>query len=535
MKTNFIQHIIESSNTDIITRFPPEPNGYLHIGHAKAICLNFGLAQKFKGKCYLRFDDTNPEKESVEYINAIQKDIKWLGFKWNGEVKHASDYFETLFELAVELIKKNLAFVDDGSVEQIRTMRGSLTRPGKVSPFRNRSVKENLGLFYQMRQGDFNDGEKVLRAKIDMASGNMNLRDPIIYRIKKMDHPRTKDWVIYPTYDFAHGQSDAIEHITHSICTLEFEDHKPLYDWFIENLTLPSRPRQYEFSRLNLDYTVMSKRALLHLVENNIVTGWDDPRMPTISGMRRRGYPANAIKQMCELVGVTKKNTITKLSFLEECVRKHLEDSPRVMAVLKPIKVTITNYEDTHETLTPQVHPQKPELGRREISFAKEIFIEQSDFMLTPLKGFRRLIPGGLVRLRYAYVIRCDEVIQDSQNNIVELKCTYFPETKGGKSKACGTKVKGIIHWVSCKENKKIEARLYDRLFLTETPGKDFIQHLNSKSLKVIKDAIMENTDVVNTCQFERIGFFCKDPDSNKKTLVMNKIIPLRDTYNLSK
>ena len=535
MKTNFIQQIVENYGKPVITRFPPEPNGYLHIGHAKAICLNFGLAQKFNGKCFLRFDDTNPEKESIEYINAIQEDVKWLGFHWDGEAKYASDYFETLFELAVELIKKNLAFVDDGSIEEIRSMRGTLTEVGRESPFRNRSVDENLELFYQMKEGKFNDKDKVLRAKIDMASGNMNLRDPIIYRIKKMNHPRTKNWVIYPTYDFAHGQSDAIEHITHSICTLEFEDHRPLYDWFVENLTLPSKPKQYEFSRLNLDYTVMSKRALLHLVENNIVNGWDDPRMPTISGMRRRGYPAKAITRMCELVGVTKKNTITKLSFLEECVRRHLEDSPRLMAVLKPIKVVITNYKDKEETLTPLVHPQKPELGRRDLAFTKELFIEQSDFMLKPAKGFHRLSLNGLVRLRYAYVIRCDEVVKDKKGNIVELKCTYFPETKGGKPKECGTKVKGIIHWVSCRKNTKIEARIYDRLFLNENPGKDFLKHLNPNSLEVIKDARMEKVNKVVSCQFERLGFFCKDPDSTSKNLVMNKIISLRDTYNLSK
>ena len=540
MKTNFIQQIIENSNTSVVTRFPPEPNGYLHVGHAKAICLNFGLAKIFKGKCFLRFDDTNPEKESIEYIKAIQEDIKWLGFQWDGQARYASDYFEDLFELAVELIKKDLAFVDDGSVEEIRSMRGTLTGPGKESPYRNRTVQENLELFNQMREGKFDDEQKVLRAKIDMTSGNMNLRDPILYRIKKIPHPRTKDWVIYPTYDFAHGQSDAIEHITHSICTLEFEDHRPLYDWFIENLTLPSRPRQYEFSRLNLDYTVMSKRALLHLVENKYVSGWDDPRMPTIRGMRRRGYPASAIRKMCELVGVTKKNTTTKLSFLEECVRRQLDDVPRLMAVLKPIKIVLTNYSG-EETLTPLIHPQRPELGRKKLMFTKQIFIEQSDFMLEPKKGFHRLSPNSLVRLRYAYVIRCDEVIKDKQGNTVELRCTYFPETKGGRPLASGKKVKGIIHWVSYVCNKKIEVRLYDRLFLTENPGKDFLKDLNPNSLEIIKNARMENADkveiplVYETCQFERLGFFCPDPDTTKENLVMNKIIPLKDSYRLSK
>ncbi len=526
---NFIQQIIKESKSEVITRFPPEPNGYLHIGHAKSICLNFGLAKMFDGKCFLRFDDTNPEKESFEFINAIQEDVKWLGFNWDEEIKYASDYFETLFELAAQLIKKDLAFVDDCSLEEIRTMRGSLTEPGKNSPFRNRTIDENLKLFDQMRKGKFENGQKVLRAKIDMSSGNMNLRDPILYRIKKMPHPRTDAWVIYPTYDFAHGQSDAIEHVTHSICTLEFEDHRPLYDWFIENLSLPSKPKQYEFSRLNLDYTVMSKRALSYLVENNFVSGWDDPRMPTIRGMRRRGYPASAIRDMCDLIGVTKKNTVTKLSFLEECVRKKLNDAPRLMAVLNPLKVVLTNY-DKEETLTPLAHPQKPELGRRKLTFSNQVFIEKDDFMENPTEGFHRLSPGKKVRLRYAYVIRCDEVIKNKDNEIVELRCSYFPETKGGKPMSSGEKVKGIIHWVSSSQNQSVEVRLYDRLFLVERPGKDFIEHINPESLKVIEDVKVENTKIPKVCQFERTGFFCIDDNSTDNKMVLNKTVSLRSS-----
>ena len=528
---NFIQQIIQKSDSKVVTRFPPEPNGYLHIGHAKSICINFGLAKMFKGKCYLRFDDTNPETENIEYIKAIQKDIKWLGFKWDKDVKFTSDYFEQLFQLAIELIKKNLAYVDDSSIEDIRKLRGSHTEVGTESSYRNRTSEENLNLFHQMRKGEFEEGEKVLRAKIDMKSGNMNLRDPIMYRIKKIPHPRTKkDWVIYPTYDFAHGQSDAIEYITHSICTLEFEDHRPLYDWFVENLNLPSRPRQYEFSRLNLDYTVMSKRALLEMVEKNFVNGWDDPRMPTISGMRRRGYPASAIRKLCDLVGVTKKNTVTKLSLLEECVRRELESKPRIMAVLNPIRVLITNFGDP-EILSPLRHPKIPEQGLRALTFSKEIFIEKDDFLETPIKGFKRLTLGGFVRLRYGYVIKCDEIIKNEKQEIIELKCSYYPETKAGKPMSNGTKVKGIIHWVSAKDHQLAEVRLYDRLFLEEIPGKNFLNSLNKNSLKIINKARVENTEIPDTFQFERLGFFCKDLDSTKDRLVLNKIVSLKDTW----
>ena len=534
---NFIEQIISGSRGKVVTRFPPEPNGYLHIGHAKSIYINFGLAKKFGGKCYLRFDDTNPETENIEYINAICDDIKWLGFNWDEDVKYTSDYFEKLFNLAVELIKKKLAYVDDSSIEEIRKLRGSHTKPGTNSPFRNRSVDENLDLFIKMKDGKFANGEKVLRAKIDMKSGNMNLRDPIIYRIKKMSHPKTDKWVIYPTYDFAHGQSDAIEKITHSICTLEFEDHRPLYNWFVENLTLPSKPKQYEFSRLNLDYTVLSKRALLDLVNKKIVSGWDDPRMPTIRGMRRRGYPREAITKMCELIGVTKKNTTIKLSFLEECVRRELKDVPRFMAVLNPLKIEITNFNGEEE-LTPLIHPQKPELGRKSLKFTNTIFIEQDDFMKNPVKGFHRLIPGGFVRLRYAYVIRCDEVIENDKGEVVLLKCSLFSETKRGKplgdsSLNNGKKVKGIIHWVSTSINNSCEVRLYDRLFVCENPGKDFMDHINPDSLKIIKDARFEKTKLPNVFQFERLGYFCIDnfeKNPNKDKLIINKIVSLKDS-----
>ncbi len=545
---NFLSHIIKADleqnrvkNNTVITRFPPEPNGYLHIGHTKSICLNFGLAEEFGGQCHLRFDDTNPDTEEEEYIKAIQEDVKWLGFDWGKNLFFASDYFEQLYKWALELIEKNLAYVDEQSIEEIRANRGSLKDPGKNSPFRNRSVEENLTLFEKMKSGGFEEGEAVLRAKIDMKSPNMNFRDPILYRVRKSEHPRTGDkWVIYPMYDFAHGQEDAIENVTHSICTLEFEDHRPLYEWFIENLSVPSKPRQYEFARLNLDYTVMSKRKLLELVKENHVDGWDDPRMPTIRGMKRRGYPASAIREFCSRIGVTRKNSIIALSTLESCIRENLDETAnRVMAVLDPIKVVITNLNDS-EILEGSINPKNPDLGKRKIPFSNTIYIERSDFMETPPPKYHRLSPGGEVRLRYAYVLRCDEVIKDEKGEVIELRCQYFPETKGGKKPSDGRKIKGIVHWVDGKDHIKANVHLYDRLFSVENPlgnkDEDYRNFLNKNSLVTINDGLIEKSFLdmksESPFQFERLGYFVLDSKtSNDDQFVFNRTITLKDNW----
>ncbi|NLJ25429.1 MAG: glutamine--tRNA ligase/YqeY domain fusion protein, partial [Firmicutes bacterium] len=472
---NFIESIImedleTGKHKRIVTRFPPEPNGYLHIGHAKSICLNFGLAEKFNGTCHLRFDDTDPEKEEIEYVEAIKRDVKWLGFDWGENLYHAADYFEQLYEFAIELIEKGNAYVDDLSAEEIREYRGTLTEPGRESPYRNRSVEENLDLFRRMRAGEFPDGSRVLRAKIDMASPNMNMRDPVLYRIKRASHYRTGDkWCIYPMYDFTHPISDALEYITHSICTLEFEDHRPLYDWVLENVSVPCKPQQIEFARLNLSYTITSKRRLLRLVELGYVTGWDDPRVPTIAGVRRRGFTPEAIRDLCERVGVAKNNSLVDMAMLEHCVREDLNRrAPRAMAVLRPLRVVIENFPEGHvEELEAINNPEDPNMGTRKVPLSRVIYIEQEDFMEEPPKGYRRLAPGREVRLRYGYVIKCEEVIKDENGQVVELRCTYDPETLGG-STPDGRKVRGIIHWVSAAHAIKAEVRLYDRLFTIE-------------------------------------------------------------------
>ncbi|NLY29397.1 MAG: glutamine--tRNA ligase/YqeY domain fusion protein [Firmicutes bacterium] len=542
---NFIEGIImedleTGKHKQIVTRFPPEPNGYLHIGHAKSICLNFGLAEKFGGRCHLRFDDTDPEKESVEYVEAIKRDVKWLGFDWGEHLYHAADYFEQLYEYAVELIKKGLAYVDDLSAEEIREYRGTLTEPGQESPYRNRSVEENLDLFQRMRAGEFPDGSKVLRAKIDMASPNMNMRDPVLYRIKRVSHYRSGDeWCIYPMYDFTHPISDALEGITHSICTLEFEDHRPLYDWVLENVSVPCRPQQIEFARLNLSYMITSKRKLLRLIEEGYVSGWDDPRVPTLAGVRRRGYTPEAIRDFCERVGVAKKNSVVDIAMLEHCVREDLNRrAPRALAVLRPLKVVIENYpEGQVEELEAVNNPEDPSLGTRKIPFSREIFIEQEDFMENPPKGYRRLAPGREVRLRYGYVIKCEDVIKDGEGNVVELRCTYDPETLGG-STPDGRKVRGIIHWVSAAHAVPAEVRLYDRLFTIENPGEveDFWNYVNPESLVVLKDCRLEpslaEAESGSFFQFERQGYFCVDiVDSKPGSLVFNRTVALKDTW----
>ncbi|MEJ5316958.1 MAG: glutamine--tRNA ligase/YqeY domain fusion protein [Tenuifilum sp.] len=542
---NFLEEIIEEDirtgkhGGRVLTRFPPEPNGYLHIGHAKSICLNFGLAQKYGGKTNLRFDDTNPVKEDVEYVNSIKEDIRWLGFEWANEF-YASDYFEQLYEWAELLIKKGLAYVDDQSQEEIRINRGTVTQPGKESPWRNRSVEENLDLFRRMRAGEFKDGEKVLRAKIDMAHPNMLLRDPIMYRIIHAEHHRTGDkWCIYPMYDYAHGQSDSIEQITHSICTLEFDVHRPLYDWFIEKLEIfPSK--QYEFARLNLSYTVMSKRKLLQLVQEKVVMGWDDPRMPTICGLRRRGYTPEAIRYFADKVGVAKRDNVIDLSLLEFCIREDLNKrAERRMAVLNPLKVVITNYpEGQVEELEAVNNPEDETAGKRLIPFSREIYIERDDFMENPPKKFFRLAPGQEVRLRYAYFIKCEEVIKDSQGNVVELRCTYDPASRGGNSPD-GRKVQGTIHWVSIPHAVKAEIRLFDRLFSKPDPddvpeGQDWKSSLNPESLTVIEGYLepsLLDVKPLDKFQFERLGYFCVDYDSTPNRLVFNRTVTLKDTW----
>jgi len=525
----------------IQTRFPPEPNGYLHIGHAKSICLDFGLAQKYGGKCNLRFDDTNPSKESQEYVDSIQRDVRWLGFQWDN-LFYASDYFQQLYDWSVQLIREGHAFVCDLNAEQMREYRGTLTQPGKNSPFRDRSVEENLDLFERMRKGEFPEGTRTLRAKIDMGAANLNLRDPVLYRIMFAHHHRTdNDWCIYPMYDWAHGQSDSIEGITHSICTLEFENHRPLYDWFCKTLRI-FHPRQIEFARLNLSYTVMSKRKLLQLVTEKHVEGWDDPRMPTISGLRRRGYTPESIRSFCETIGVARFNGIIDVLVLENAVREHLNKTvSRYMAILDPIKVTLTNYpEDQSEELDAVNNPEDPNAGTRKLPFSRTLFIERDDFMENAPSKFFRLKPGGEVRLRYAYIIKCNEVVKDASGKVTELLCTYDPETKSGSGPAAERKVKGTVHWVAAKTGNCVEVRLYDRLFLSETPeeapeGKTFLDNINPSS-KTIVHAVVEpalaQVAAGTRVQFERNGYFCADEvDSKPGSPIFNRIVTLKDTW----
>lgn len=523
----------------VVTRFPPEPNGFLHIGHAKSICLNFGVAAEFDGRTFLRFDDTNPGKESREYVDAIKRDVRWLGFDWDGRLTHASEYFDRLYEAAVQLIRRGSAYVDSLNAEQIREYRGTLTAPGRDSPYRDRSIEENLDLFARMRAGDFADGEHVLRARIDMASPNINLRDPTLYRIRHLTHQHTGDkWCIYPMYDFAHGLSDAFEGVTHSLCTLEFEDHRPLYDWFLDQLTPPHRPRQIEFSRLNLAFAVTSKRKLGALVEKGLVSGWDDPRMPTLAGLRRRGYPSAALRDFCTRIGVTKKENLIEMALLETCVRETLDpDAQRRMAVVHPLKVTLTNYPQGHvEQLTADNHPHREELGTREMPFSRDLYIERDDFMEDAPRKFFRLKPGGEVRLRFAYIIRCDKVVRNTDGEITELRCSYDPDTRSG-SGTSGRKVKGTIHWVSATHALDAEIRLYDRLFNHPEPGSsdDVMTYLNPSSLEVVTGKVEPSLrDAGNdwTGQFERLGYFCSDSvDHRADRPVFNRIVTLRDSW----
>ena len=544
--SNFIQNEINDDlksgrySEGIHTRFPPEPNGYLHIGHAKSICLNFGLAQQYDGMCNLRFDDTNPVKEDVEYVDSIQADVKWLGFSWDKRMYYASDYFEKLYEFAVQLIKNGKAYVDDSNAEEIRAMRGTLTEAGKESPYRNRSVEENLALFEAMKQGEFADGEKVLRAKIDMASPNINMRDPVIYRIAHATHHRTGDaWCIYPMYDFAHPLSDAIEGITHSICTLEFEDHRPLYDWCLESLgfDVNTRPRQIEFARLNLTNTVTSKRKLRQLVEEGYVAGWDDPRMPTISGLRRRGYTPAALRNFCSEVGVAKANSLVDVAMLEHCIRDDLNNNAdRIMAVLHPLKVVITNYpEGKKEYMLAENHPTKG--GHRYMPFSRELYIEQEDFMEDAPKKFFRLKPEGEVRLKHGYIIKCEEVIKDAEGKVVELHCTYDPDSKTGGATA-NRKVKGTIHWVSAADALEAEVRLYDYLIETDEKGEvpaDFLNAVNKNSLEVLQHVMVEPSAALTAegthYQFLRQGYYVVDKDSTPDHLVFNRVVGLKDSW----
>ena len=541
---DFIRQIIHDDleskrHKMIITRFPPEPNGYLHIGHVMSICLNFGIAKETSGSTYLRFDDTNPSKESEEYVEAIKNDVCWLGFEWGNQLTHASDYFERLYEAAVILINKGLAYVDSLSADEIREFRGTLTKPGINSPFRNRSIEENLDLFEKMRNGDFPNGLHLLRAKIDMSSPNINLRDPVIYRIRHVSHQRTGDsWCIYPMYDFAHAMSDAFEGITHSLCTLEFEDHRPLYDWFLDQLKPTHIPRQIEFSRLNLAYSITSKRKLNSLVEEGIVDGWSDPRLPTIAGMRRRGYPSSSLRNFVKLAGVTKKNKLIEMSVLENCIREDLgEEAERRMAVLRPLKVVLTNYpDDKVELMEAMNHPGNPEMGTRELPFSKELWIEKNDFMEDAPKKFFRLKPNGEVRLRFGYIIRCNEVIKDKNGDVIELHCTYDPDTRSGENKS-DRKVKGTIHWVSSKHSIEASVRLYDRLFTQINPNlaDDFRTILNENSLETVSAKLepsLANLEVDSAVQFERLGYFCVDKENNSAhKKVFNRIVTLRDTW----
>lgn len=548
MAVNFIRKIVEEDLAQgrcqevVRTRFPPEPNGYLHIGHAKAICLNFGIAEEYGGKCNLRFDDTNPEKEEQKYAEAIQEDVRWLGFDWEDRLFHASDYFEALFQHAVELIKMGRAYVDSLSMEEIRARRGTLTEPGQDSPHRNRPVEENLDLFHRMKAGEFDEGDHVLRAKIDMGSPNLNMRDPVLYRIREADHYRTgAAWRIYPMYDFTHCLSDAIEGVTHSLCSLEFEDHRPLYDWFIDTLAPPARPRQYEFARLNLEHTVLSKRKLIELVRERRVKGWDDPRMPTLSGLRRRGFTPRSIREFCERIGVTKSDAYIDMAALEHVIREELDaDAPRRMAVLRPLKVVIDNYpEDEEELLDAANHPQNGGLGSRQVPFAKTLYIERDDFMEEPPRKFFRLAPGREVRLRYAYFITCNEVVKDADTGeVIELRCSYDPATRGGNAPD-GRKVRGALHWVSAKHALRAEVRLYDRLFSVSNPerdGDDWKASLNPASVETLTNCFIEPglAEVATEArfQFERLGYFCADrEDWRPEAPVFNRIVPLRDAW----
>jgi glutaminyl-tRNA synthetase len=543
VRRNFIREIIDEDlktnrfDGRVHTRFPPEPNGYLHIGHAKSICLNFGLARDYKGFTNLRFDDTNPSKEEQEYVDSIEQDVRWLGFDWENRLFYASDYFGQLHEYAVQLIKKGKAYVCDLNADQVREHRGTLTEPGKDSPYRNRSIEENLDLFERMRKGEFPDGSRTLRAKIDMASPNLNMRDPVMYRILRSTHHRTGDtWCIYPMYDWAHGQSDSIEKITHSICTLEFEDHRPLYDWFVDQLGI-YHPQQIEFARLNMTYTVMSKRKLLQLVEEKHVHGWDDPRMPTISGLRRRGYTPEAIRTFADKIGVSKSDSTVDVAFLEDCLRDDLnKHSLRVMSVLHPIKLVIENYPDgLVEELDAVNNPEDAAMGSRKVPFSKVLYIEQDDFMENPPKKYFRLSPGTEVRLRYAYIIKCESVVKDASGKIVELRCSYDPETRSGLPQSA-RKVKGTIHWVSAAHALDAEVRLYDRLFSDENPGgDDWRDFINPNALVVLNGCKVEpslaTAKVRNRYQFERLGYFCVDDDSKEGNLVFNRTVTLRDTW----
>ena len=544
--SNFIRTIVEDDlqsgrHGTIVTRFPPEPNGYLHIGHAKSICLNFGLARDFGGRCHLRFDDTNPAREEVEYAESIKESVRWLGFDWGEHLYHASDYFEQLYQWAEQLIGQGDAYVDDLTADEIRAHRGTLTEPGMESPYRNRTVEENLDLFRRMRAGEFPDGARVVRARIDMASPNLNLRDPVMYRILHAPHPHAGDaWCIYPMYDYAHGQSDSIEGITHSVCTLEFESHRPLYEWFLDRLGV-YHPRQYEFARLNLTYTVMSKRKLLQLVQDGDVDGWDDPRMPTLVGLRRRGFTPDSIRNFCERIGVGKSDSWIDMGVLEESVRDDLNASaPRAMAVLRPLKLVIENFpEGEVEEFTAANHPQRPELGSRQIPFCREVYIEQDDFMETPVKGFHRMAPGQEVRLRYAYIVRCSEVVKDAAGNVIEVRCTYDPDTRTG-GPAAGRKVKGTIHWVSARHAVTAEVRLYDRLFSVPNPdkgGQDYKSFLNPGALQLLTAARLEpslaGAAPESRYQFERQGYFCVDSrDSAPGAPVFNRTVTLRDSWS---
>lgn len=544
--TNFIHSQIDAEleqdhSRKIHTRFPPEPNGYLHIGHAKSICLNFGTALKYQGLCNLRFDDTNPVKEDTEYIDSIMEDVKWLGFDWEDRLHYTSDYFHILYENAVHLIKEGLAFVCELNQEEMRKYRGTLTQPGTPSPYRDRPIEENLRLFEEMKAGKYPDGAMVLRAKIDMASPNIVMRDPVIYRIQHENHHRTGDeWCIYPMYDYAHPLSDAIENITHSICTLEFENNRPLYDWMIEHSILESRPRQIEFARLGLTYTVMSKRKLRRLVEEGYVTGWDDPRMPTISGLRRRGYTPASIRDFCQKIGVAKANSMVDIALLEHCIREDLNyNAPRAMTVLRPVKLVITNYpEGKTEMLTGDINPERPEDGQKEIPFSREIYIEQDDVMAEPVPKFFRLYPGNEARLKYAYIIKCEEVITDEAGNITEVRCTYDPTSKSGGETA-NRKVKSTLHWVDCGTCKPVEVRLYDHLFTKENPddteeGQDFTDFVNKDSLTVLTNAVTEQwvaQEPKESYQFLRQGYFALDPNSTNDKLVFNRVVSLKDTW----
>jgi glutaminyl-tRNA synthetase len=546
--SNFIRNIIRQDlengkHDQVVTRFPPEPNGYLHIGHAKSICLNFGLAQEFGGRCHLRFDDTNPLKESEEYVRSIKEDVHWLGYDWGEHLYFASDYFDQLYAYAQDLVRQGKAFVCSLSPEEIRGYRGTLTQPGRNSPYRERSVQENLDLLEGMRRGEFAEGEHVLRAKIDMAASNINLRDPVIYRIMHASHHRTGDqWCIYPTYDFAHGLSDAIEGITHSLCSLEFEDHRPLYDWLIDNLPVPARPRQYEFARLNMGYTVLSKRKLIQLVNEGYVQGWDDPRMPTICGLRRRGISPASLRSFCEMIGVGRSDNLVDMSMLEHAVREDLNrNAPRVMGVLDPLKVVIINYPaEQEEQLEALNNPEDPGAGVREVPFSREIYIEKEDFREDPPKKFYRLAPGREVRLRYAYYITCVEAIKDEEGNIQELQCTYDPETRGGDAPD-GRKVKSTLHWVSAAHCEQAEVRLYDRLFTKPDPAAeerrtgDFKSCLNPDSLQILQDCPVEpslaQAGAGDRVQFERKGYFCVDPESSLERMIFNRTVALRDTW----